>query len=119
VLLVIVLIVDLYSQIFHSIFGIAANEGIFSVYWLAFGACLSAWVHADMRLRGIPVYFDQGFLIYTAWPITFPYHLFRSRGLRHGCFTLLAFIGLYILIFLSAIFVGVITGIGRDLLFGN
>jgi hypothetical protein len=119
VLLVVILIVGFYSQVFRFAFGIPENENIFLVYWFAFSACLSAWVYADMRFRGISIYFDQGFLIYLAWPITFPYYLFKSRGFRNGCFTLLVFIGFYLFIFISAIFIGAITGIGRDLLLGN
>lgn len=61
VLLVVILIDGFYSQVFRFAFGIPENLNIFLVYWFAFSACLSAWVYADMRFRGIPIYFDQGF----------------------------------------------------------
>ena len=68
---------------------------------------VTLWAHYDSFIADRPLGVDQGMLMLFAWPITFPYYAFRSRGLRSG--GLLVFISL-VIIFLALI-AGWATGI--------
>jgi hypothetical protein len=63
---------------------------------------LTLWVHYDSRARNISLGIDQAMYIFFAWPITFPYYAFRSRGFRSGGLLLLSFMGIYILALVAA-----------------
>jgi hypothetical protein len=72
---------------------------------------LTLWVHYDSRARNISLGIDQAMYIFFAWPITFPYYAFRSRGFRSGGLLLLMFMGIYILALVAAFVFSVGIGI--------
>jgi hypothetical protein len=73
----------------------AEPSGEFVVlYYLCLAFLVLHWVRADKRRRGQSRVLDEGFFLYLAWPLVFPYYLFSTRGLRGGL-TLLGIVALY------------------------
>jgi hypothetical protein len=73
------------------------------------------WVHYDARSRNLSMGLDQAMYIFFAWPITFPYYAFRSRGFRAGSLLLLSFVGIFIFTFIAALAISLAINVGLSL----
>ena len=72
--------------------------------YVGFSVAVAWWIKADSRTLGVRESVDQGLLVYIAWPLFLPYHLFKTRGARGGL-TLLGLIGLFGLTYAVAVLV--------------
>ena len=67
---------------------------------LAMALVISIWVLRDAQKRGRQLFYDYGMFVFFCWPIIAPVYLFQTRGVR-AFFTLLCFIGIWLLVALS------------------
>ena len=102
ILLGLVLFIEIISYTLSSVQQIQQSAVWFPLYAITISAILTLWVHYDSRSRNISLGIDQAMYIFFAWPITFPYYAFSSRGFRSGSLLLLLFIGVYILALIAA-----------------
>jgi hypothetical protein len=79
---------------FYSLGRRPPSGGFLLLYYLGFGFAVAYWIHADNQRLGRGDLLDQGWFIFAAWPVLFPYHLFKTRGYR-GAITLLGLIALF------------------------
>jgi hypothetical protein len=80
-------------------------SAVFSVLaFLGAVGVMTYWIHADYRRLGIQEPLDLGWFVILVWPLSFPYHLIKTRGFRG----LITFAWLAA-IFLLTYFVGVLV----------
>ena len=79
---------------FYALEGRQPSGGFALLCYLGFGFEVAYWIHADNQRLGRRDSLDQGWLIFAAWPLVFPYHLFKTRGNR-GAITLVGLIALF------------------------
>jgi len=65
------------------------------LYPIALSWIMWWWLQNDCKRTGINWPLDFGLLLYVAWMIVVPYHLFKTRGFR-GLAGIAAFIGILI-----------------------
>ncbi len=76
-------------------------ETITSGFW---SLLLIYWIIADSRRERSATFMDFGFLCVMFFPLSVPWHCFRSRGWR-GVFTLMLLLGIWLVPYLVAIVV--------------
>ena len=79
-----------------------------TLYPFAFVGLNCWWLKEDSKRSGVTWPLDMGMYLYVAWICILPYHLFKTRGLRGGIFAILAFIGVLLSSWLTALFVGIL-----------
>jgi len=91
---------------------IQQSAAILPLYAFTLSTILTLWVHHDSRSRNLSMGIDQAMYIFLAWPLTFPYYAFRSRGFGSGSLLLLSFVGIFIFALIAAvvIFFGISLG---------
>ena len=85
------------------------------LYAITTSTILTLWVHRDSRSRNTSMGIDQAMYFFLAWPITFPYYAFRSRGFRSGGLLLLLFVGIYVITFIAAIVIAMGITVGLSI----
>jgi hypothetical protein len=55
------------------------SELLWSVLRQLFIAC---WVHLDRRVHHLSLPYEFDAFVFFAWPVTLPYYLYKSRGIR-------------------------------------
>jgi len=63
----------------HHISMPAETETLWSVFRQLL---LASWVYLDRRTRRLRLPFEFDAFVFFAWPIAFPYYLYKSRGAR-------------------------------------
>ena len=113
ILLGLVILIEEIIGILSSIYHIQQSPYAFSLFSSFIAFILALWVHYDSRSLNISLGIDQAMYIFFAWPITFPYYAFRSRGFRSGSLLLLAFVGMVVFTLIAALIIsfGIIFGI--------
>lgn len=91
---------------------IQQSAALLPVYAVTTSTILTLWVHHDSRSRNISMGMDQAMYIFFAWPVTFPFYAFRSRGFLSGGLLLLSFVGIFILTFIAAVMISIGINIG-------
>ena len=112
VLLGLVLLVENVAAILYVVRQTQQSAVLFPVYTITISTILTLWVHYDSRSTNISMGIDQAMYIFFAWPITFPYYAFRSRGFRSGSLLLLSFVGIGFFAFIAAIVIAFGINIG-------
>jgi hypothetical protein len=83
--------------------GLPAVCAIAANYLMA--ASIALWIQIDAHERGKKTAYDFDTLVFILWPIVAPIYLFRTRG-AEALGPLLAFIGVAVLAYLFALFLG-------------
>jgi len=91
---------------------IQQSAALLPLYAIATSTILTLWVHHDSRSRNLSMGIDQAMYTFFAWPITFPFYAFRSRGFRSGGLLLLSFVGIFIFAFIAAVVISIGISIG-------
>jgi hypothetical protein len=112
ILLGLVLLLEEIVAILSSLLHIQQSPYLFPLLSVSISAILTLWVHYDSRSRNMSMGIDQAMYIFFAWPITFPYYAYRSRGLRSGSLLLLSFVGIFIFTLIAAIVISIGLSIG-------
>ena len=115
ILLGLVLLVENIVSILHAARNIQQSASALPLYAITTSAILTLWVHYDSRSRNISMGIDQAMYIFFAWPITFPYYAFTSRGFRSGSLLLLSFVGIILFTFIAAIVISIGINVGLSL----
>ena len=102
-----VLLVENVASILYAARQIQQSATVLPLYAITTSTILTLWVHYDSRARNISMGIDQAMYIFFAWPLTFPYYAFRSRGFRSGSLLLLAFIGIFVITLIAAVVISI------------
>jgi hypothetical protein len=102
-------------SILYGVRHIQKSALISPLYAITTSTILTLWVHYDSRARNTSMGMDQAMYIFFAWPITFPYYAFKSRGLRSGGLLLLLFVGIYVITFITALVISVGITLGLSI----
>src|SRR5215213_8386035 len=62
--------------------GIEPSSSFQTLYYVGTAWLVAWWVLADCRRLGMTVSIDHGWFVFMTWPISLPYHLFKTRGMR-------------------------------------
>lgn len=112
-LLGVIFLVGNIAQGLYSALHIQESSGFLILFSFSISSCLALWVLYDSRARESSMGLSQAIYIYFAWPLSFPYYLFMTRGFRSGGKLILSFFGLYILTFILSIPVFVAVSVIR------
>ena len=115
ILLGFVLLVENIASTLYAARQIQQSATLFPLYAITTSTILTLWVQHDSRSRNISMGIDQAMYIFFAWPVTFPYYAFRSRGFRSGSLLLLSFVGIFIFTFIAAIIIAIGINIGLSI----
>ena len=115
VLFGVVLLVENVATILYAARQIQQSAAVLPLYAITTSTILALWVHYDSQSRNMSMGIDQAMYIFFAWPITFPYYAFRSRGFRSGSLLLLSFVGIFIFTFIAAIVISIAINVGLSL----
>jgi hypothetical protein len=102
-------------SILYGVRHIQKSALISPLYAITTSTILTLWVHYDSRARNTSMGMDQAMYIFFAWPITFPYYAFKSRGFRSGGLLLLMFVGIYVITFITALVISVGITLGLSI----
>ncbi len=111
-LLGVVFLVENVAVMLHTARQLQQSPASLPLYAITTSTILTLWVHHDSRSRSISIGIDQAMYIFLAWPITFPFYAFRSRGFRAGSLLLLFFVGIFILALIAAVIISLGISIG-------
>ena len=100
------LLVWLYAAAYAIVWIAVGEPGTYStgtdlISRLALALVISTWVLRDAHKRGRQLFYDYGMFVFFCWPLVAPVYLFQTRGVR-AFITLLCFIGIWLLVALSA-----------------
>ncbi|HYR29212.1 MAG TPA: hypothetical protein VEU30_12150 [Thermoanaerobaculia bacterium] len=76
-------------------YGFAPPAGFLLLYHFGVAWAFAWWVVADRRARGIGTSIDHGWFVLYTWPVSVPWHVLATRGLR-GCGLLLGIAGAFV-----------------------
>src|SRR5687768_16761570 len=83
-------------------YSLPLRPGFLFLYFLGVQWALAWWVLVDCRRYGISTSIDHGWFIFSAWPLTVPYHLIKTRRAR-GCLVMAGMVGLFVASYLVAL----------------
>ncbi len=112
ILLGFVLLIEEVAGILYSLRQIQQSPYLFPLFSISISTMLTLWVHYDSRSRNTSMGMDQAMYIFFAWPITFPFYAFSSRGFRSGSLLLLAFVGIFVFTLIAAVVISIGINIG-------
>jgi len=115
ILLGFVFLVENVASILYAARQIQHSAAFIPLYGIAISTILALWVHHDSRSRNISMGIDQAMYIFFAWPITFPYYVFKSRGFRSGSLLLLSFVGIFIFTLIAALVISIGINVGLSI----
>jgi hypothetical protein len=110
-----VLLMENIASILSAAQQIQRSAAWLPLYAITVSTILVLWVHYDSLARNSSMGMDQAMYIFLAWPITFPYYAFRSRGFRSGSLLLLSFAGIFVFAFIAAIIISIGLNIGMSI----
>src|ERR1044071_3158727 len=102
-----VLLMENIASILSAAQQIQRSAAWLPLYAITVSTILVLWVHYDSLARNSSMGMAQAMYIFLAWPITFPYYAFRSRGFRSGSLLLLSFAGIFVFAFIAAIIISI------------
>jgi hypothetical protein len=109
------LLVENVASILYAARQIQQSAAVVPLYLITTSTILTLWVHYDSRSRNLSMGIDQAMYIFLAWPITFPYYAFKSRGFRSGSLLLLSFVGIFIFTLIASIVISLGINVGLSL----
>ena len=107
ILLAFVLLVENVASVLYAARHIQQSAALLPLYAITTSTILTLWVHYDSRARNISMGIDQAMYIFFAWPLTFPYYAFRSRGFRSASLLLLSFAGIFVITLIAALVISI------------
>jgi hypothetical protein len=86
----------------YNVRGIEPSGAFWLVYAIGAAYVFTFWIHADCRRLGVEEPLDLGLFVLIGWPLSYAYHLVKTRGWR-GLLTLLVLVSLNVAAYLLSL----------------